>query len=224
MFFKRAFLILSLCVCSVFGGTPAHAGFWDFFFPTHDSTPHPAETLRAPFADADAVIEDLDASGSSRNATPLELRHRTNDVITGWVQSIIPSLISYRAGEGEIEYRQKSTDLSMVGAKEYLSFIRGQNFFKVLDTGRFDIQGFIQDTPIIVNEGAIDGRYKWVYRCNVMITYIEKGTNYKAEFQNKGEIDVVSKEFVLQFQIGRSHDALNEEGVLIETWSARAKN
>ncbi len=224
MFLRRVLFVSLACICfSAMLSSPAHAAWWDIFFPAPSKGPNPAETLRAPFANTDAVIEDLDASGNARNATPLELRHRPNDVITTWVQGTVPLLISYKIGEGDIEYRKKSRNFSMVGSKEYLAFLTDRNFFKVLDTGRFDIQGFIQDTPIIVNEGAVDGSYKWLYRCNIMVTYLEKGTDYKADFQKKGEVDVVSQEYVLQFQIGRSHDATNENGILIETWSVRPK-
>lgn len=213
------FFVLALYV---FAGAaaPSHAGWLDAFLPEENKGPSPAETLKAPFADDDAVIVDMDSFGNAANRTPLHLRHRTNNVITRWVQQNIPNLLSYKTGTYKQEYSKNSKDFNEVGLSEYLTFLQEKNFLKTLETGRYDIAGFISEYPVIVNEGARDGYYRWLYQINIMVTYLEGGAT---DYRTLGVNDAITQEFIVTFQLGRSKDADNEHGLLIETWNVRAK-
>ena len=219
----RLFCFLSFFVFSVFFLSAPQVkaeGWLDLFFPMQPKGPQPAETLRAPFADNDIVIEELDAQGNPQDVTPLHLRHRTNTVITRWVQQAVPIMLSYQADGYKDQYRAKVLNFSKTGAGEYLKFLKDNNFLKTLDTGRFDISGFIQDYPVILNEGAVDGRYRWVYKANIMVTYLRRGVKDYADVRDG---DSLSRTYVVTFQVGRHKDAGNEHGLLIETWSVKAK-
>ncbi len=219
---RHKFLFIVFCVCAViFRVSPVHAGWLDFFFPDFQQGPNPAETLKAPFANEDAVIVDMDMSGNAANITPLHMRHRTNEVITRWVQQHVPNMISYKAGNYKNSYAVNSALFNKIGLGEYSRFLQDKNFIKTLDTGRYDISGFIKDYPILLNEGAVDGSYRWLYQVNVMVTYINSGVN---DYEEVGSSDAISQEFVINFQLGRHKDVENDHGVLIETWSSRAKN
>ncbi len=222
MHILRLFLGVALVFSfSVVASPSAKANeFFDFFFPSAPKGPNPAVTLKAPFANEDAVIEEMDASGNASNQTPLHLRHRTNDIITMWVQTLIPDMISYKAQDYNRQYVDKSKGFDKAGLAEYVKFLNERNFVKTLKTGRYDIAGFIKDYPVLLNEGAVDGSYRWLYQVNIMVTYIESGVKNYAEIKD-GE--AVSQEFVLTFQIGRSREAANEHGLLIESWSVKPK-
>lgn len=214
-------VVLIFSVSSVQVSTvEADGGLLDFLFPTTSNEPNPAKTLRAPFADGDAVIEEMDASGNSANITPLHLRHRTNIVMTRWVQQNIPNMLSYKSDVYKTQYEEKIINFSKIGSGEYLKFLQEKNFLKTLETGRYDVAGFIRDYPIILNEGAVDGRYRWLYQINVMVTYIQRGAT---DYTNIDDSDVISQEFIVTFQLGRSKDAGNEHAMLIETWHAKPK-
>ena len=215
-------MIFSVIFSFAMSSVPAQAEGWlDFLFPPKDSGPLPAETLRAPFADEDAVIVDLEASEHRANATPLHMRHRTNKVITQWVQGIIPAMLSYKSASYENEYREKITNFSKVGSEEYGAFLHSSNFLTTLKTGRYDIAGFVQDYPVIVNEGVTDGRYKWLYETNVMVTFFD--SNVKGYQKDESQDNTITKEYTITLQLGRFRAADNEHGLLIETWTAIPK-
>lgn len=220
MFIIRLCLIAVLVLSfSVTAPSSARANeFFDFFFPTKSNEPNPAITLKAPFADEDAVIEEMDASGNAANQTPLHLRHRTNETITLWIQKIIPEMITYKTLGYEDQYREKIINFNKAGSIEYLQFLRDRNFITTLKTGHYDIAGFISDYPVILNEGAIDGHYRWLYQMNIMVTYIDSETKNYLEIK-KGS--AITQEFVLTFQIGRSRTATNEHGIEIESWNIK---
>ncbi len=217
----RYVFIFACIFCLGMSAHPVQAGWLDFLFPVEDTGPSPAETLRAPFADEDAVIEDLDASGNRENLTPLHMRHRTNAVITRWVQEAVPLFLTYKGATYESDYHQKALSFSKIGAEEYAAFLHGANFITTLKTGKYNIAGFVQDYPVIVNEGVTDGRYKWLYETNVMVTFLDgdmSGYSTRAE-----DDQTISREYTVTLQLGRSREAANEHGLLVETWSAKLK-
>jgi len=217
----RYFFVFSCVFCLWMPPSQVQAGWFDFLFPVQDTAPNPAKTLRAPFADDDAVIEELDASGKRENLTPLHMRHRTNTVITRWVQEVVPFLLTYNNADYETDYHQKALSFSKIGAEEYAAFLYGADFIKTLKTGQYNISGFVQDYPVIVNEGVTDGRYKWLYETNVMVTFLDDemdGYSQRAE-----DDQTISREYTVTLQLGRSREAANEHGLLIETWSAKLK-
>ncbi len=215
------FIVIFLCSLFVFVSAPAHAGWFDFLFPTPSQQgPNPAETLRAPFADEDAVIEELDPSGQAKQRIPLFQRHRPNSTVTLWVQQTLPLFLSYKATTYNDEYAEKIQHFSKSGADEYIQFLKDYNFLTTLKSGKYDISGFLQDYPIVLNEGPIDGRYRWLYQANFMVTYIKSGvSNYKELNEN----DAISKEYTLTIQFGRTEDAPNDHDLLVESWSVKEK-
>ena len=220
MKFKNKVLYTLFLMLGIISFTPeANAGWLDFLFPQTETGPDPSETLRAPFADEDAVIEDLDHKGNPEKAIPLHLRHRPNTVITKWVQNTIPFMLTYKAATYEKEYGQKVTNLNKVGAEEYVKFLQGKNILKTLKTGRYNVTGIIQDYPVIVNEGAVDGHYRWLYKVNVLITYFD--SNLK-QYTREKEGDTITQEFEITMQIGRAKGVDNEHGILIETWDVKS--
>ena len=194
--------------------------WWDVFFPEGPKGPSPAETLRAPFANEDAVVDDLTESGEAINATPLHLRHRTNDVMAKWVQLIVPALLSYKAETYNAQYSENIKLFTEGGKKEYLKFLQDASYITSLKSGQYDVSGFVESYPIVLNEGAVDGRYKWLFRTDIMITYLQKGVDpYKP-----GQDAPTSQAFELTFQIGRHRGIDNEHGTLLETWSIEPRN
>ena len=219
----RILAVSLVSIAFLFSPASAKAGsWWEIFFPSGVSDTRPTDSGRAPFANEDAVIEELDASGNAENQTPLHLKHRTNFVITQWVQHNIPNMLSYTGANYEDEYRKKVKNFSDVGTAEYLKFLQDKNFLTTLKTGRYDVAGFIQDYPVILNEGPVDGRFRWLYQVNIMVTYVD--SNFDGYKKNKAkEGESITQEFVVTFQMGRDRTIGNEHGIAIETWSAKAK-
>lgn len=210
-YFRVLAIAIVLCVAQP---APSQAGLLDLLFPTTKRDgPDPAKTLRAPFANDDVVIDavDIDAAGS-----PLHTRHRTNQVMTFWVRDAVSSLLSYGASDYNAQFRDKSDYLSGDARLEYIAFMRDEGYVNALQTGRFNITGVLQAEPILVNEGAVDNRYRWLYQGDVLVTFLPR----EAEgYDSVSANDTVSKTYTLTFQVGRSTEAQNEHGIFIETWA-----
>lgn len=218
---KSQILFLSFCLClsAVMPIQEARASWLEFFFPMLKKS-GPETTLRAPFADENAVVMELDASGNKENQTPLHLRHRTNEKMTLWVQHQIPAYLNFTERTYQDQYSKNAPDFSETGLQEYNKFLQDTNVLKTLSVGGFDVSGFLTDYPIILNAGTVDNRFKWVYQVNVMMTYIKSGVKNLSSLKAN---ESISREYTVTFQLGRSRDAANEAGVFIETWGFKPK-
>lgn len=215
-----SFLSLFVCFFMLIAVPQVQAGLLDFLFPTpEEEGPNPAETLRAPFADDDAVIEDFEDIENPENSLPLPQKHRTNNVMAQWLQIALPDLVSYKAQGYERQYAEKVKSFSKSGAEAYVKFLHDQNYITTLKTGRYDISGFVKGYPIVVNEGVVDGRYQWAFQTDIMVTFLEQGMN---EY-NKESGDFITQEYVVTFHVGRVKGVKNDHGVLIETWNVQKK-
>ncbi len=221
MKFGKFTVIVLLFVNSLvlFSSTSSAGGWLEFFFPTVKTEPTPAETLKAPFADQDMVIEEMDALGNASNMTPLHLKHRTNDVIERWVQEVVPEMLSYTSNGYVQQFSKKIINFSKAGSDEYKVFLQSANYITTLKAGNYSITGFVTNYPVILNEGSVEGSYSWVFQTDVMVTYQNITSDYKLD---KGK-NSISKEFTLTFQISRNRKSTNKHGVLIESWSVKPK-
>jgi len=214
----------------VFPVTEARAdSWWEFFFPSlKTKEPDPSETLQAPFAHNDDVILQTKVDeGLPDNATPLEQRHRPSVEIEKWIETVLPDLLSYDAGDFKTQYGRKIVTLDKNGQAEYYKFLEEKNFLKTLETGRYDIKAFVQEIPMILSEGEVKGRYRWLYKTKMMVTYVVKGaTDYKAVRED----DTITQSIFITVQVGRvppeqipklPDGQKNEHGVLIESFDAK---
>ena len=217
---KNRYVFCFMVGLILLAGVPvARAGWLDFLDPrVKEEGPDPKRTLMAPFADQDAVLDELDPTGNKELAQPLDQRHRPNTVIAQWVQMIVPALVTYNSGDYEQEYAEKIKSFSKVGAEEYVAFLQSKSIIKTLKTGRYNVSGIVQDYPIVINEGPVDGRYRWLMQVNVLVTYLDGNMTRYSRAQ---EGDTITQEFVLTMQLGRVRGADNEHGLLIETWNVK---
>lgn len=191
----------------------------EFLFPSlKKEGPDPAQTLQAPFADPDAVVVDDAHEGLPENATPIHLSHRSDAAISEWVRKVIPDLLSYDADTYKKQYKVKSESFDKAGNAEYVKFLQDQNIIKSLSTGKYDVRCFVRDVPILMNEGPVGGRYRWLFQAKVMLSFIPKGLS---DYKTVKDSDTITQEMVINLQAGRVPDVENEHGLLIEAWDGK---
>lgn len=203
---------------------PEEWSWWEIFFPhLKEKGPDPSETLQAPFADPDAVIDAPSSSGQfNENATPINLPHRINTEIAEWLEAKVSDLLTYQAEGYQDQYKAKVMPLMTKPAMaEYVKFLQENNIVTSLKSGAYDVRGFVQDVPVLVNEGEVGGRFRWLFQVKVMVSFVKSGLKSYRDVGNGQEN--VTKEYIATVQIGRVEDAGNPDGVLIESWTAKMK-
>lgn len=201
----------------------AESSWWEFFFPhLRNQGPNPAETLKAPFADQDAILDGTSIDEKmAGNASPLHVRHRINADIAEWIEAELSNLMSYDSKTYKADYERKAESFDKKGLQEYVKFLQEHKIVSSLKSGSYNVRSIVRDIPTLLNEGAIAERYRWLYRAKVMISFVPLGMdNY-----SKGKIGkVINKEVILDLHIGRVESANNEHGILIEGWTGKTED
>ncbi|MAI61998.1 MAG: hypothetical protein CBB87_05830 [Micavibrio sp. TMED27] len=196
----------------------AHAGILEFFFPSlAEKEEDPSITLRAPFADP--IENNTKVEALSINKIPLELAHRQPREMADVTSTIISNSLVFQEKDYEKTLERILTTFDEQGKEEYKSFLNTSKILRVLKTEKFFVRSFVSGTPILMNSGPIDGRYRWLFDVPIMISYMNNGiSEYKA-----GE-EPTNQRMTIRIQLGRTADAPSDTGVMVERWSAKIQN
>lgn len=212
---------------AVYAAEPTFLQKWlPALFPP-DTGPGPEDTLQAPFSDSSGTgtaIEGLEWQGGAPNVpgevlSDLDQPHRASNEISEWAVTQVSNVLSFNGNmDFNAEISRHKILFDAAGFQQYRDFMDKNNLTKVLESQKFDISSFVEQSPILLNEGAVEGRYRWLYEIPVMISYIDRS---KKEYD---EAEPVTQALVLRMQVGRSgQEGAGQDGLQIESWSGQLK-
>lgn len=212
------FILILLVLLGAFA-SPAFAAksIWDVFgsmFREKPAEPDPAKTLQAPFAyDPDRKINPNEAL--PENAVPLDVSHRSPQEIGEWLMTAISDAMSFEITPDGTRPVFKREYFTPSGLAQFEEFLTKSGIQKVLDSRKYHLRSFVRNTPLVLNEGAVHGHYRWLYEVPVMVSYIDAaGFKYKDK-------DAINQAITLTVQVTRVKDGGGKEGVLIEIWNGK---
>lgn len=220
------FSLVILAGILIFSATnPAFAGkksFWDVFFgPDKPEEPEydPSQTLIAPFAD-DTVKDMRMFEGGQSDIVALDMPHTTDTEIGRWLVKIVSELLSVKAGYGKQHLEQKKVFFTPTGYAQFTKFLSDKGISKVLESGRYNVNSYAKEDPLLLNSGEIDKRFRWAFEVPIMVSYLDsRGFDYRRQ-------DSVNQDLMLTIQVGRAGNIQSEDNyyeVLIETFSGVSK-
>ena len=195
----------------------SHAGILDFLFPSlREEEYDPSKEMVAEFA-AGQGAEDKEKLESLPEAdVALSKPHRLGKDIGMWLMSAAGEAMNFESGQADARINELSHFFEPTGQKQYVQFLRDQKIYNVVQDGRFDVRSYVNGTPLLLNEGVVNDRYRWLFRVPVVVSYMDKNmTSYKgtdAKLTQKASINI---------QIGRVKADDKPDGLQIEQWSGK---
>lgn len=190
------------------------------------------ETLEAPFKaseDAANVDETYDPLiGSINVSESLDMPHRHEAAVSEWLMTTLPETMTF----GLAGYQQQLAELGIYmtpnGLKEFQEFLELTKILQLMQSGNYDMRGFVSDVPQLKTSGVVEGVYKWVYDVPLSLTFLPLGmTSYEGLEPDAYQFE----ELVVRMQLTRvpvikrppGDPAFNQpgagrEGLAIETW------
>lgn len=161
----------------------------------------------APFADP------LDIQMSADEKTlPLNESNRSYTDLEAWVNVIISEALSFDA----VDYystvaNMRKNYFTNEAYEDYQKSLTKYNIAQYLTQNGMSTHVLVEETPALMNEGVVDGRYRWLYDVPVTISYRRKGASTTELPQNV--------QVKIRLQVGRVIDEDDPMALRVDTWS-----
>ncbi|MCC7305378.1 MAG: DotI/IcmL/TraM family protein [Alphaproteobacteria bacterium] len=225
-FFLIAFSAVLLCF-----PLPAQAGIIEFFFPSlKEQGPDPSKTLIAPFADnapqtlqqeQEAIQKNGQKNGDEKglpeNAIPLDFPHRTGEQVGEWTVMAASEAMTFDKESYEDSLKAALEHFDESGKQQYTTFLKDSTILDIVKSGKYYIRSFAQEHALLLNAGAVGGRYHWLYEIPMMISYMDRRmVSYKGA-------EATNQLITLTVQVGRTANLESGHDLAIELWSVKAR-
>ena len=215
----RVALLTGLFSCFLFVSvsSPAYANFLEFFFPSLKKEEYdPTEHMIAPFAVGEGLENKERLQQLPVNSVPLEKPHRVGSEIANWVMAVVGEAMNFESNDYEAEIKQHSVVFDTIGLQQYREFLEVRGISKVASAENLTVTSYVEGVPLLLNEGVIKGRYRWLFRVPVVMTYMDRDmVTYK-----RAREEPLSQRVSLNVQIGRVESTgAKMDGLQVEQWS-----
>ncbi len=215
----RHFLLLTFGFILIFYPVASHASLLEFFFPSLKKEEYdPAKNMIAPFAVGQGAEEKEKLNSLPVDAIEMSKPHRTSKEIGQWAMTVATEVMNFEAGKFDEQLKTRDHLFDAVGKNQYLEFLRDKKVLSVAKDGRFNVVSYANAQPLLLNEGNVNNRYRWLFRIPVVVTYMDK--NMKSY---KGADAKLIQEAVLNVQVGRTRAKTKPDGLQVEQWSGKIK-
>lgn len=176
--------------------------------------------LLAPFV-ADEGDGDVEGGGFlddlyapvEKSTVALDQPHRHVSQIADWLEDILArSLTMEKATLDEHEEEIRAYMHGLAWA-HYNKFVEGNKVRLYVERNGLDLKSYVDSQPLLINEGVVDGRYRWLFEVPMTMTFIKSGvTSYE-------QARPVNWYVKIKAQVGRVSEGVVPEGDLqIDTW------
>ena len=222
----KLFRILTLFAVSFFlFSQPVYAqqekGFWrnvlEFFYPSlRTPEANPYETLQAPFTDESGDKPLPFASQNEDDVVAYDVAHRLSEDVGKWLTDVLSETMTFGSDNYQDDLEKTAAYFDENGRGLYLTFLEDSKMLRILQSNKFYIRSFVQDTPFLLNEGSVAGYYRWLFEVPVQVSYMDR------RLEDYAEGSATTQVMTLRVQLMRSPNADEEMGVIIDQWEGTA--
>ncbi|QQG36755.1 MAG: DotI/IcmL family type IV secretion protein [Micavibrio aeruginosavorus] len=222
---RKALTALIAGGCMILAVNPAHAqkkGFLEDWFPflfeEEDTGPKPEDTLQAPFMEKGTA-----ASGSSslpgvayqpqaaiESGVAIDQAHRQPAQVEQWVAGVLVDSLDFDPLRYEAHLKTLSRSMTPYSQEAFKAFMTKDNLLAALQSNDLLMRVFTSEPGRTLNQGALQGRYRWLVETPVTITFLPRG------LQDYKNVKPKSQALNIRTQIGRVEQG-GDDGMIIET-------
>lgn len=217
--FTLLLVLLSFFVAPAVVPTEAQAG--DFFFPNvkrqareqYEANKKAEEEMKAPFIAEEGLTQ---AQTGRISSVPLSLPNLNDLEVSGWVSSAVTDALTLAATDVLNNVSKANNYFTPSGQRQYIEFLNNTNITKNLSSGHYQLNSAVQLEPLLIGQQEANGRYKWLYDLDILLSYLNAGTT---TYEGTAPQNQVLK---LRVQVTRVEATLpDDDGIRIELWQKR---
>lgn len=155
----------------------------------------------APFPTQTAILDD------TLETDPVTEPHRTRREMQVWIVEAVSELLNIDSEKRDIIMEEAKPYFTDEGYKQYRGYLNTNNLFAEIGKGAVTLSAIVDQTPQVLNEGLISGKYRWLYDVPIVMSVIPA----TGAAQNQ--------QAVLRVQLARVDETVNAHRIVIESWS-----
>ena len=203
-----------------------------------ETGPKPEDTLQAPFADEglarykhetrkaiqagkdvedktlDQLFKPTDGAGIDNN---LKLPHRSKEEVSEWLIKAISEVLSVNPAKYDEHKELLKTGMDLYAMNDFETFMQKSNILAVLKQNKLKLHSYVEEAPILLNAGAVDGRYRWKFEMPVTLSFLPHDVD---DYRTLANSRIPNQYINLKVQVGRA-SSVGTEGIVIETLDFR---
>ena len=212
----------------------------------------PSYTLKAPFIrPGDLRTPTATAMGlpfgedvASDQGGDLSAAHRSEDQVGGWLTGRVSDILDVSGANWNDHLKLISSSFTKPALDAYSGWMTTSDVLGRIVANNQHVHAYVDDVPLLLNQGVVDGRYRWLYEVHATLTFLMDGTSYEGNTTAPQSMNNVK--LTVRVQVGRVTDvdeALgedddnpdrritasrtgiqpeeNQEGLVLESWDVR---
>jgi hypothetical protein len=168
-------------------------------------TANPMDTLYVgPVAQGDDVAD-------------MSMPHRSQKEVADWIVLALSEVLSmdYSTYVDHLKQLQIGMDDNAVGQLE--GFMQSSNVLDTMKNQNLVLRCYIEEQPLLLNKGPVDGRYRWLFDVPVVLSFLPPG----AKSYEKTQASVSIQHVIIRIQIGRVPKLQGIDQLKMETFEVR---
>lgn len=144
------------------------------------------------------------------NAVALDQPHRQPTQMAAWASKAISDSLDLDPLHYNAHLAGLNTVLTPYAQEAFKAFMAKDNLLEALKGNNLIMRAFVTEPSRVLNQGAVQGRYRWLLETPVTISFMPRGVNDYTGIQPK------SQRINVRTQVGRVAEG-GSDGVMIET-------
>ena len=221
--FRILAAVLAVTVAMNLFAAPAHAkGFLEEWFPflfeEPDTGPKPEQTRQAPFI-AKGAIDTTQSQqlgieykpfAALESGIDIAQPHRQPAQITEWATKVVSVCLDMDPAAYATHEKTVARAMTPFALESFKAFMAKDNLLSALQSNDLVMRSFVTEPSRLLNQGTVQGRYRWLVETPVTISFLPRGTESYKDIQPK------SQRINVRMQIGRVPEK-GLDGMMVET-------
>lgn len=140
----------------------------------------------------------------------LDQPHRQPGQMTVWVSKAVSDSLDFDPLRYDAHLTEQALILTPYAQEAFKAFMAKDNLLEALKGNDLIMRAFVTDASRVLNQGAIQGRYRWLMETPVTISFLPRGISDYSGIKPK------SQRINVRTQVGRVAQG-GDDGVMIET-------
>ncbi len=161
--------------------------------------------------------EFVKISGSEQapGSASLEEPHRGNEQVGEWLEQSVAQMMNFAPASYDEHVRALSAYADERARADFHGFIVNSNILDTMNKSNFQLRGSTEGAALLLNRGAVDGHYRWLFEVPMLITFLP------ADAKSYKDTEHLSQHLLVTAQVGRIAYGVNADELMVESFAAR---